>query len=440
MHEKSKSESKSNYYKSNKKHEYEVISKDEIKCIKCGKIIRNSQISQSRSKLSKSDLFKFYKNRKDQGIIGIIYRISIKKDAKNNYLFFPGKCYIGLTTGSLTQEWNDHLSGAFNKKTLENRRNDHFSRALRKYSNNNKTLARKLFRIRIWQICKTQEDLDNAEKFWIGFFKTQQEKYGFNTLEGGRINPPQLIGENSPFWKEIKLKKLDQAIKDSVKINFKDGPLNTIANDFNLDITTLIAKIAYFYKGKDGKCLKYMDLRYDFIKQEIEPLIKGGWSASYIGEILGKKFNICSSNRRNIINNWCKVIYKKTFSEVRNEFLKSALESMVIRALMKKEIITYEKINHRLPGISKRTIVYKMEQFYGGLNTLLKDLRRPLVEILIKENISGRKICKLIGYSESTCRTRSSLIIKDLCWDLSINQLKNFLNNEDNIIVNSDMD
>lgn len=440
MYENSTSASKSNYYKDIKKHIYEVISKDEIKCIKCGKIIRNLQISKSRLKLRKSDLFTLYRNKKENSIIGIIYRISIKKDAKNNYLFFPGKSYIGLTTGSLIQEWNDHFSGAFNEKTLENRRNDHFSRALRRYSNNDKHLAKKLFKVKIWQVCYTQEELDNAEKFWIGFFKTQQDRYGFNTLEGGRINPPQLTGEESPFWKRIQLKKLDQAIKNSFKINFKDGPLNKIANDFNVDITTMIAKIAHFYKDKDGNCLKYMDLRFEKIKQELEPLIKKGWNASYIGEELGIRFNISPSNRPNIVNCWCKTIYKKTFSEVQAKFLKDVLESIVTRGLMQKEIITYDKINHELPGISKRTIVTKMNQFFGGLKPLLKDLRRPLVEVLIKENLFGEKICKLIGYSKSTSKTRSSIISRDLFWGLSVDQLKNFFNSEHYCIEYSDME
>ena len=433
------SSTKSKYYIDIKKHAYEVISNDEIKCIKCGKIIRNLQISKSRLNLRESELFKLYKNREENGIIGLIYRISIKKDAKNSFLFFPGKSYIGLTTGSLIQEWNDHLSGAFNEKTPENRRNDHFSRALRKYSYNDKYLAKKLFKVKIWQVCQSQEELDNAEKFWIGFFKTQQDKYGFNTLEGGRINPPQLTGEDSPFWKEIQLKKLDQAIKDSFKINFKDGPLNKIASDFNVDITTIIAKIAHFYKDKDGNCLKYMDLRYDNIKQELEPLIKKGWSASYIGEELGIRFNISPSNRPNIVNDWCKTIYKKTFTEVQTLFLKDVLELIVTRGLMQKEIITYNNINQELPGISKRTIVTKMKQFFGGLKVLLKDLRRPLVEVLINENLTGSKICELIGYSESTSKTRSSIILRDLFWNLSINQLKNFFNNRYYGIENSDM-
>lgn len=429
MYEISTRQIKSNYYMDIKKHVYKVIFNDEIKCIRCGNIIRNLQISKSRLKLRKSELFALYKNKKENDIIGIIYRISIKKNAKNNYLVFPGKSYIGLTTGSLIQEWNDHLSGAFNKKTPENRRNDHFSRALRKYSNNDKYLAKKLFKVRIWQVCQTQEELDNAEKFWIGFFKTQQDKYGFNTLEGGRINPPQLTGEESPFWKKIQLKKLDQAIKDSFKINFKDGPLNKIASYFKVDITTIIAKIAHFYKDKDGNCLKYMDLRFKSIKHELEPLIKKGWNASYIGEVLGIKFNISPSNRSNIVNNWCKTIYKKTFSEVQAKFLRDVLESKVTRGLIQKEIITYNKINQELPGISKRTIITKMKQFFGGLKPLLKDLRRPLVEVLIKENLSGEKICKLIGYSESTSKTRSSIIFRDLFWGLSVSQLKNFFNN-----------
>ena len=98
MYENSTSVTKSNYYIHIKKHVYEVISNDEIKCIKCGKIIRNLQISKSRLKLRKSELYKLYKNKKENGIIGIIYRISIKKDAKNSFLFFPEKSYIGLTT------------------------------------------------------------------------------------------------------------------------------------------------------------------------------------------------------------------------------------------------------------------------------------------------------------------------------------------------------
>lgn len=417
---------KNTYYKSVKRHDYEIITKDTLKCRKCGKILKNKNLNDSHLVLSYKILSQYYENKDKYGIYGAIYRIFSKKNQKGQHLQFPGKSYIGQTINAIIKEWIDHLTRAFNEKSPKNRRDDHFSRALRKYGKKREG-AIKIFNVKIIQVCYDQEELNNAEKFWIGFFKTQDDQFGFNTLEGGKINPPQLKKEKSPFWKEISIKYLNQGLKESYKTNFNKGPLRKIANDLNIDMATLISRISYIYKDEYGNSMKYMDLRYNYIKKLIEPFIKKGWNASYIGNKVGKLLDISPSNRRNIVNTWCKVIYKgKTFSQVRDEYLKEAFESIVIKSLLERKNITYDKINEVFPGIQKRRIFSKIKDYFDGLKEFKSNFRRILAEALIREGINGYELCQLLGFSKSTSKTGYPKIIRELFWGMNLTQIREF--------------
>lgn len=416
---------KPDFYQPVVKHLYKIIKRDKVKCKKCDMILKNTNIDYSRLVKSESELTKIYNNKKKFGIIGLIYRVSIKKDVRNNYLHFPGKFYIGLTTSTLEQEWIDHLSGAFNEQSQERRRNDKFSRALRKYSNNNRELARNLFKIEIWQVCFNQEELDEAEKFWIGFFKTQQDKFGFNTLEGGRINPPQPREEKSPFWIDIPFKTFDNALRECLNINPIEGPVTQLAERFAVHEATINSKIAFFYKDENGKRKTYLDLRREYIKLHLEFLMKKGWKSTYVGKILGKKFNISKSNRPNIANEWCKLIYKKTYTKVQNELLKEEFERIAFNSLMKGKNITYDDFAIEIPGLTIWGIHIKMYSYFSGLKELMKKIRRPIAIALALENLNGQKICQILGYSKKN--TPAQNLFRKLFWDLSLGEFRNLV-------------
>ncbi len=417
---------KDNDHQSKIKHSYQILNKHKIQCVKCGNILENASLHYSRIESKESELIELLENKEKNGIVGLIYKISLRKDANGIYLHFPGKHYVGLTTNAMEKEWIDKLSRAFNERSPDRRTEDKFSRALRKYSYNDKDIARKLFKIEIWQVCFSQEELDESEKYWIGFFKTQQDKFGFNTLEGGRINPPQETGEKSPYWKDIPFEVLDKAIEESFKINPIDGPLAQLSDQFGVDETTLISKIAYYYKDENGKALTYTDLRYQYIKQKLEKLMKKGFKSSYVGEKLGKQFNISESNWPNIANEWCKSIYGKTYSEVRDKFLNEEIESIVFSALIRGNNISYENINKKIPGLEIRAIQRKIDNVFGGLKNLKKNLRRPLVLALALHNISGKDLCRIIGYSDK--RSPNPEIFRNLLWGLSLAEFKNLTN------------
>jgi hypothetical protein len=84
-----------------------------------------------------------------------------------------GKVYIGQHTGfRLEKRWNKTFSG-------RNKANPHLAAAFRKYGADNFTRT-----ILCYATC--QEELNLLEKFWIAFFQSSNNKFGYNKTLGGQ--------------------------------------------------------------------------------------------------------------------------------------------------------------------------------------------------------------------------------------------------------------
>lgn len=94
--------------------------------------------------------------------MGIIYHI-----------FNPanGRVYIGQTWGTLEQRWKQHC--AKNSKCF------HLKNAIAKYGRD------RFIKTILTSGLATQEDMDVAERYWIGYFDSDNRESGYNLREGG---------------------------------------------------------------------------------------------------------------------------------------------------------------------------------------------------------------------------------------------------------------
>lgn len=93
---------------------------------------------------------------------------------------FPdGKAYIGQTNRDLYTRMNEHFRNSTNPKAKKY--SSPFCTALRETGLLNTSWE-------ILQVCETQEELNQAEKYWIKFYNTNMHMHnsnGYNQSEGG---------------------------------------------------------------------------------------------------------------------------------------------------------------------------------------------------------------------------------------------------------------
>lgn len=83
------------------------------------------------------------------------------------------KVYVGQTSVSLKLRFQNHLSAARKGKDYV------IGKAIRKYGEKN-------FYIELLEECSIEE-LNEREKYWISFFKSTNNKFGYNMSAGGNV-------------------------------------------------------------------------------------------------------------------------------------------------------------------------------------------------------------------------------------------------------------
>lgn len=85
------------------------------------------------------------------------------------------KVYIGQTRNKLKYRIYQH----FYDSKRKNRRKDYFHNTIAKYGET-------AFIFEIIDYASSQEELDEKERYWIKFYKSNQREYGYNEDEGGK--------------------------------------------------------------------------------------------------------------------------------------------------------------------------------------------------------------------------------------------------------------
>ena len=188
------------------------------------------------------------------------------------------KVYIGQTKVSLKLRFQNHLSAARNGKDYV------IGKAIRKYGEEN-------FYIELLEEC-TIEELNEREKYWISYFNSTNNKFGYNISIGGNVIRTT--------------KKLDS---------------NLIINMFNSGIPAYkIAKILHTGVPNITNLLKESNIIYGLGLQKTdkleESMIVDLYLDGYSTIDIGRKFNKNKSTIRRILlrNN----IKLRTFKETKN--------------------------------------------------------------------------------------------------------------------------
>lgn len=188
------------------------------------------------------------------------------------------KVYIGQTKVSLKLRFQNHLSAARNGKDYV------IGKAIRKYGEEN-------FYIELLEEC-TIEELNERERYWISYFNSTDNKFGYNISIGGNVIRTT--------------KKLDS---------------NLIINMFNSGIPAYkIAKILHTGVPNITNLLKESNIIYGLGLQKTdkleESMIVDLYLDGYSTIDIGRKFNKNKSTIRRILlrNN----IKLRTFEETKN--------------------------------------------------------------------------------------------------------------------------
>ena len=188
------------------------------------------------------------------------------------------KVYIGQTKVSLKLRFQNHLSAARNGKDYV------IGKAIRKYGEEN-------FYIELLEEC-TIEELNERERYWISYFNSTDNKFGYNISIGGNVIRTT--------------KELDS---------------NLIINMFNSGIPAYkIAKILHTGVPNITNLLKESNIIYGLGLQKTdkleESMIVDLYLDGYSTIDIGKKFNKNKSTIRRILlrNN----IKLRTFEETKN--------------------------------------------------------------------------------------------------------------------------
>lgn len=188
------------------------------------------------------------------------------------------KVYIGQTKVSLKLRFQNHLSAARNGKDYV------IGKAIRKYGEEN-------FYIELLEEC-TIEELNERERYWISYFNSTNNKFGYNISIGGNVIRTT--------------KELDS---------------NLIINMFNSGIPAYkIAKILHTGVPNITNLLKESNIIYGLGLQKTdkleESMIVDLYLDGYSTIDIGRKFNKNKSTIRRILlrNN----IKLRTFKETKN--------------------------------------------------------------------------------------------------------------------------
>ena len=108
------------------------------------------------------------------------------------------KCYVGFTKCTIESRWLGHCKAAKSGSKAA------FHRAIRKYGTENWTHE-------ILEECSSLEEAFKREIYWIAFYKSNNQKYGYNMTAGG-----DGFLKHAP-WNKGLTKETDERIKKIAK-------------------------------------------------------------------------------------------------------------------------------------------------------------------------------------------------------------------------------
>jgi len=421
------------------RHNYVLKDNHTLFCSDCKKNLKNIEFSESIITMNNNEL-KSLENSKSFGDF-TIYRVYFTRtlaNGKKEWLPFPGIGYEGQTIEKARERlYYGHIKNAFDVK----KKHMYFENSIKK-NFIVKEMARKYIRIKILQIVRFQGDInviwnienpnhkkerleeainstqklaDNAEKFWIGYYKTQYKEFGRNIEEGGRENKLVLI---DPV-------RLDESIRNIMHVRRSKSPFEKVRKELSTTRAVLVNNLLYYY----GKSLK--DITHEMILKETKKLFELGYVVKDVAIKLRLEGEI--ENASKTISDWIRnEIYNERFPEKpKYRRIRDIILSEIIEQKVKEGCTTLKSLLTALPGFEVpgetiREKSWEMKRFVinnlGGIKKLnkkyhdypKKDYLPDAIRIIrdyykTKKRLSAVKLAFELGFCEDFGYTEESL-------------------------------
>jgi len=386
-------------------HDYLLVSNydeyKEISCKDCGALVGIYDLPETIFKLKQIKLREL-DAQKNTGDI-TIYRISWKKNPKNSHFSFPHLSYAGQTYKNSKTRFFEHFYSAMDPSKNPNQKT-WFENSIAKHGFTRKEFA-KYFKLEVLQIIRFQGNRDYlhtisnlperqrliesaventegmadlAEKFWVGFLKSQFQRFGRNTEEGGRhprsfkLIPlvdmadvfetlkSDFLAISSPRAKALEL----------LQIKHPGTKRNDLENSLK------------FYYGTN----KITDVLKDMIFEDIDKLFRMYFRAGEITRFL----NIKDHKHGTFMKVAVARIIKEKYSHLvppgtlkKLEYIKRVVISEEIISLIKQGFITINDLRAKLPGFkTKGQFTNFIRKNLGGLEKMVEKYQ-PTIKIPI---------------------------------------------------------
>lgn len=235
-----------------------------------------------------------------------------------------------------------------------------------------------------------------------------------------------MTGNKSPSWIDIPTNELDSMLRKSITIDLQKAPLTQITRYYKVTKETILNRIKREYKNpKTGYSLTYMELRYQFIKEAIEPLIKKGYRKIDIAPMIGLVGNRVAEQK---IGRWCQIIYNMSFTQVRHKLFKKKIATLIV------EGYDYDRIIEFFPALSRSALRHYVINFWGGYSKARLIYFKFIFKDLILINASRSQIQEILNIVNL-----DNIAYK--LWDRTYAQARDFLtdNNIDKNLTYNDI-
>jgi len=393
------------------RHNYVIVSNflkfKELSCIKCGNVIGIYNLQNTENifnkKLNRLNLINLEKRKSPNDLA--IYSVRFKKNVDGNYLEFPGLIYCGKSIQQVKEEIKRKYRGRhgelgeyiknFKFKNVEEFMGHLYFNVLQiiRYDGNKES---------------TLKRVDQAERFWIGFFKSQFKEFGLNVQEGGSnyIIPRKIIP----------LPDLEAALNDLIykygMFHKNQGPRDKILEILGVTREDLEPNLQWSYGT-----ISVVEIIRGKVKILIKALFEKGYNPTEISVKLPLRFGEMRTRPDYPITKMIKEIYKNTIPNIANlriNEVRDIILSKKIKEKIREGYTTYKSLLVLFPGLRrtngrettgiKQFVLEKM----GGLKNLIEENKVYINRILF----TAAK--HLIIQNQGNYRYAASNILKDL--------------------------
>ena len=336
-----------------------------------------------------------------------------QKNKKFVYLIIiDGQVYPGLSKKSFGIRFEDEVKAAYGK---DKKRFYDLSVAIRNklgFDPNNLPPMSEIIRkakeeidLVLWQVCETDIEMRNAERFWIGATKSQFKGYGYSITAGGegggqttRIIPKELIVEALEHSLEDSYKSTMSRIityinnrKDSFLIDYKDK-YKDMSIDYPINEHVVTNSLKEFHQEKTLETLKA-----EYKKDTLLDLFKHGEDILTIADIFG-------INEETAIK-WIK-------ESISNSWIKETdiLIPRAIREILTKGELNSYSLSRGLKTINKRNAIDRYSNYMLQNSDKINEYYEEILEDLYMNGKDPKDIIKNLKNVENSYLNNDDII------------------------------